>query len=371
MIGLFAGLFLGPLLLAALGTRLMISLAPRIGLMDHPAARKVHVKVTPMGGGVAIFVANLLTLGAIPLGAWLIGRHPEWFPALPDHVLVHRDGILLRTPLLATMFGFATVQMLTGLADDWKRGGLSYQVRLLIEAGLVLALVGLGVCVSLYGLPKWVAAAVTLLWVVGLTNAFNFLDNMDGLSAGVAFWASVFFAAVALQLGSLFAAGTFVILAGSLLGFLIFNWNPARIFMGDAGSNFLGFWIATLTVVCTYSLEGSPHVTLAAPLCILAVPIYDSSTVILLRLSQGRSPFHPDKQHLSHRLVDLGFRPKHAVMLIHFLAIGTGIAGLLLYYVRPEAAWLVLAQVFCMLGVIALLEYAAWRKMKSANGTAP
>lgn len=352
--------FFGPTLLCLLLTRLMISLAPRLGILDHPDPRKVHHKVTPLGGGIAIYLTVALSLSGVCLLAWLalntsLGR---W---LPEEAVKHAPGVLSSAPLLGMIGAAATVQMLLGLADDWLANGLSYQLRLGVEVLLVLGLITQDVGLTLFTENRWLTAPITVLWIVGLTNAVNFLDNMDALSGGVCLIASTFFAVIAFLMGDVFIGGCFLVVAGALLGFLRYNWGPARIFMGDAGSNFLGFWLGTLTVVGTFHTPTMPHVTIFAPLVILAVPIYDSTTVICIRLAQGRSPFHPDKQHLSHRLVQLGLRPKAAVSVIYLISITTGLGGVLLYHITPSGAPLVVLQVFAMLGIIAILEYAAHR----------
>jgi UDP-GlcNAc:undecaprenyl-phosphate GlcNAc-1-phosphate transferase len=148
------------------------------------------------------------------------------------------------------------------------------------------------------------------------------------------------------------------VLAGSLAGFLVHNRPPAKIFMGDAGSTFIGLMLAALTVSGTFYDPGqsSRHVMLA-PLCILAVPLYDFTSVLLIRIREGRSPFHPDKNHFSHRLVDLGMTKPHAVLTVHFATLTTGLGGLLLYRLQTWIdALLVVAMVLCVLTIIAILE---------------
>lgn len=364
--------FLGPAILCLVLTRVMISLAPRLGLVDRPDPRKFHSKITPLGGGVAIYLSVVLSLGGVYLLAWL-AQFPSVAKWLPEIALVHAPGVLSSGGLLGMIVAAASVQMLLGLADDWLANGLSYQLRLGVEVLLVLGLITQGVGLTLFMENLWLTAPITVLWIVGLTNAVNFLDNMDALSAGVSLIASALFATIAYLVGDLFIAGCFLVVAGALLGFLRYNWGPAKIFMGDAGSNFLGFWLGVFTVAGTFHTENIPHVTIFAPLVVLAVPIYDSSTVICIRIAQGRSPFHPDKQHLSHRLVQLGLRPKAAVSVIYLITITTGLGGVLLYHIHPAGAPLVVLQVFAMLGVIALLEYAAHRnsqRLATANANA-
>jgi UDP-GlcNAc:undecaprenyl-phosphate GlcNAc-1-phosphate transferase len=147
-------------------------------------------------------------------------------------------------------------------------------------------------------------------------------------------------------------------LSGALAGFLVHNWPPAKIFMGDAGSTFIGLLLASLTLLGTFYDErvGTSHVILA-PLCILAIPLYDFTSVLLIRLSEGRSPFEADKKHFSHRLVELGLSKQHAVLTVHLVTLTTGIGGLLLYKVPDwTGALLVIALVLCMLTIVAILE---------------
>ncbi|MCA9068038.1 MAG: undecaprenyl/decaprenyl-phosphate alpha-N-acetylglucosaminyl 1-phosphate transferase, partial [Planctomycetaceae bacterium] len=211
------------------------------------------------------------------------------------------------------------------------------------------------------------------LWYLVLINVFNFLDNMDGLFFCIALIASLLFSVVMLTGTSeprWLVGGALLVLAGSISGFLFFhNWPPARIFMGDSGSYFIGLLLASLTMLGTYyehtEVETSRHVILA-PLCILAVPLYDISSVILIRLKQGRSPFQPDKSHFSHRLVELGLKPSRAVLTIYLATLTTGLGGLLLYQVEDwTGALLVALLISCVLAMIGILETAGRRV---ANG---
>jgi UDP-GlcNAc:undecaprenyl-phosphate GlcNAc-1-phosphate transferase len=316
-----------------------------------------------MGGGVAIYLTVMAAMVGAVAAAWLTVKVPAFAALFPESLAKHAPGVLSKSSELGWIALAGTVQMLLGLIDDRRPGGLDYKFRLAVEVGMTAWLVYLGFGLKLDPLPSWLSGAVTVLWVVGLTNAVNFLDNMDGLAAGTSFLAAAFFAAVMALVGSLFVAGCFLVVAGALLGFLRYNWNPARIFMGDAGSNFLGFWLGMLTVVGTFVVAPFNPVTVFAPLCILAVPIYDSTSVIALRIAQGRSPFQPDKQHFSHRLVQLGLTHRKAVLLIYLVTITTGLGGVLLYFLTPSRAGivapLVVLQVICMLGVVGLLEAAA------------
>jgi UDP-GlcNAc:undecaprenyl-phosphate/decaprenyl-phosphate GlcNAc-1-phosphate transferase len=153
-------------------------------------------------------------------------------------------------------------------------------------------------------------------------------------------------------------AGFFLILAGSLIGFLCHNWSPARIFMGDSGSYFIGFSIASMTVLGTfYTPDAADQHVMLAPFCVLAIPLYDICSVTLIRLREGRSPFAPDKRHFSHRLVALGFRPVIAVLIVILATLTTGLGGLALYAVPTwKAALIPVAMVACVVLIIAILE---------------
>ena len=173
---------------------------------------------------------------------------------------------------------------------------------------------------------------MSVIWIVALVNSFNMLDNMDGLSGGVASISSLLLAFMLLmatgggqQQPQLFVAAMLFILVGSLVGFLFHNWPPAKIFMGDAGSYFIGFWIAVATLLATYTgYQGSRPHAVVAPLIVMAVPLYDMLSAIVIRLREGRSPFEADKKHFSHRLVELGLRPSRAVLTIHLATLMTG-----------------------------------------------
>ena len=166
-------------------------------------------------------------------------------------------------------------------------------------------------------------------------------------------------------------AGFLLVLVGSLLGFLWHNWPPARIFMGDAGSYFVGFCIAVATLLATYARyqSGTPHAILA-PLCVMAVPLYDMATVIWIRLREGRSPFEADQNHFSHRLVELGLSKSQAVLTIYLTAATTGLGALALRHADVVGASIILFMILCVLLLIAVLETTARRKLRRV-GDAP
>jgi UDP-GlcNAc:undecaprenyl-phosphate/decaprenyl-phosphate GlcNAc-1-phosphate transferase len=340
-----------------LGGFLMRWLSPRIGLVDHPAARKVHVVPTPLGGGVAIWAGVVLPLIAAQVLIWSWGASPpEWVPA---ELARHLGGVGYRSPQLWAVLGAATVLAGMGLCDDFRP--LPWRPRLFVQFAAAMFVVAMGVRATAFFENPLIGMVLTVGWFVVLVNSFNFLDNMDGLSGGIALIVSGISAAMMLGAPGeprWLVAGFFLILAGSLTGFLCHNWSPARIFMGDAGSYFTGFSIASMTVLGTYyTPEAHDDHVILAPFCVLAVPLYDICSVIWIRLREGRSPFQPDKRHFSHRLVAMGFRPVTAVLTVHLATLTTGLGGLTLYAVSGwSAAMAPLAMVSCVVLIIAILE---------------
>ena len=366
MIFLIAACFGSAFFVSILATRLMRTLSPKVGLIDHPAARKVHVTPTPLGGGIGIWCGVVVPLAIAHAAVWWLARQPqlpEWFPA---EMTPHLPGMLQRVGLLWSIIGAGTVLSIMGLIDDVR--DLPWQPRLVVQILVAIALTFAGVRATVFAPWPWLGALITVGWMLVLINSFNFLDNMDGLSGGIALIASLIFATIMLTCLAeprWFVAAALLIMAGSLTGFLWWNWSPASIFMGDTGSYFIGLFVSSLTVVGTFyddSATTGRHVMLA-PLCVLAVPLYDFATVLLIRLKQGRSPFKPDKSHFSHRLVELGLKPRHAVLTVHLATLTTGFGAILLYQVPTwNAAAVVIGLIVCVLLIVAILETAGRSK---------
>jgi UDP-GlcNAc:undecaprenyl-phosphate GlcNAc-1-phosphate transferase len=373
---LFVGGAMLPSLLAVWSlTFLMRRMAPHWGLIDRPNARKVHQNPIPLGGGVAIAVGVCGTFLAGQLVLLAAISIPDVREMLPEFTRPHLSGLWDRTVDLWILLAGASILMALGLLDD--RFGLDWRIRLLVQFAVATT------CVLTQGwrltafieIPQfgWALSVVLSVgWIVALVNSFNMLDNMDGLSAGVAAIAAGFLAAVLLvapdpvtNRPQLFVAGFLLVLTGALLGFLWHNRPPARIFMGDAGSYFVGFCIAVATLLATYAgyQSDTPHAILA-PLCVMAVPLYDMTTVIWIRLREGRSPFEADKNHFSHRLVELGLTQGQAVLTIYLTTATCGLGALLLHRVDVFGAVIIVLLVVCVLMIIAILESTARRKLR-------
>jgi UDP-GlcNAc:undecaprenyl-phosphate GlcNAc-1-phosphate transferase len=340
----------------------------RIGV---PAA--VVCRVAGRGGGIGIWLGVVLPLAVAYAAVWWLSRQdslPAWLPAKLEP---HLEGVLYRGGQLAALLTAGTLLSVMGLLDDLRN--LPWQPRLLLQLCVAIGLVvGAGVQATVFAPQPWIGQLLTVLWILVLINAFNFLDNMDALSSGIAFIAAALFAVIMLTGTSeprWLVGGLLLVLCGSLAGFLCHNRPPARIFMGDTGSYFIGLLMACLTVLGTFyehdASDGQRH-RILAPLCVLAVPLYDFVTVLLIRLWQGRSPFHPDKSHFSHRLVDLGLKSKYAVLTVHLATLTTGLGALLLYRVDDwTGAALVMGLIACVLAIVAILESAPRRKKAGEN----
>ena len=358
--------------LGTVATFLARALGHRLNALDGPGVVgqvKAATRRVPNTGGIGIFAAIALpmTAGLLAINSPLADRVVEVFPALA----VHLKGIASQTIAAAVLLAALTIVHVMGVIDDRRPLGATFKlvVMLTVATGLTLATQTR----LLSFLDAWPGGSVvsilaTVLWIVVVTNAINFIDNMDGLSGGVAAIAASCFLAATLVNGQWFIAVMLALLVGALLGFLVFNF-PRRadgggtVFMGDGGSLVVGLLLAFLTVRTTYihpatdAIPGSgAWYAVLMPLVVLAVPLYDFASVVIIRLRQGRSPFVGDLQHLSHRLVRRGLSRRDAVITIYGLTGITSIGGIALGSLAPYQAVLVGVQTVLVLLVLALYE---------------
>lgn len=278
--------------------------AIKIGAVDKPNKRKVHQKIMPRLGGFAIFISFM-----IGYFIFIPGQFKLW-------------------PIL---FG-ASIMVFVGIMDDWK--GLSAPVKFFGQLIAATVTVIGGIQIDFITIPNgdiihfgWTAIPITILWIVAITNAINFIDGLDGLAAGISSIATITISVLALSLGHPIIALLGLILLGSTLGFLVFNFYPAKIFMGDTGSMFLGYMISVLSVI---GLTKSAAIfSLLIPIIILAVPIIDTTFAIIRRLVQKKPISAPDKFHLHHCILRLGFSHRQAVVLIYLLSALFSLAAIL------------------------------------------
>src|ERR1700731_1258663 len=300
-------------LIASMGLTVPVrQLALRVGMVDHPGPRKVHLQPIPLLGGLAIYLGVLIAL-----------------------------LVSLRGPALAQVLGIyagATLLAVVGILDD--RGLLHHQIKLfgaMPAAAVILLATGIRAQVFSSFWPGTAAigadTVLTLVWVVGITASFSILDHMDGLCAGIAAVASLFFAIFALESGQLLVSTMAAAVLGAAAGFLRWNFKPAKIFMGDGGAMFLGFLLATLGLKLRLS-AGNHASALLAPVLILGVTIFDTTLVTISRSRRGLLPFAtPGKDHAAHRLANLGLGQRGAVLALYVLGATGGALEVLVSYI--------------------------------------
>lgn len=361
------------LFLTALGLGLLLvplarKLALRIDLVDHPGERKIHARVMPYGGGIALVTTVFSVIGLTAL-VWRMEWIAQLWPALEATLAEHRGGFLDAGTWqrLGAIFVGSIGMFALGLVDD--RRGLSPGIKFLAQIGAAVLLWAAGIRITCFVDHAAVSLCLTVLWVTAVTNAFNFLDNMDGLSSGVAAVATVFFFVVAVQGGELFIAAFLSVFAGALLGFLRYNFSPAKLFLGDAGSLFIGFLLSSLTVAGTY-YEGRGSVySVLMPVLVLGVPLFDTASVMLIRIKNRKPVYKGDTNHVSHRLVRLGLSRAEAVLTIYLLGIVLGTAAVLLGQLDEWGALLVFCMALGVIGLIVVFECAAIRKARESGSS--
>ena len=349
--------YLGSVFLALVITPVVIVLARHLRTVDSPGARTVHKKPIPRIGGVAIFVSMLcLTL-----------------PVLFLHNTIGQSFRSIQLKI-TTLLSAAAFMFVVGVIDDIK--GLRARTMFFAQLFAAIAICAVGIRIRSIAFTDsltvdfgWFSWPFTLLWIVGITNAINFTDGLDGLAAGISALACGVIAILAIFSGQVVMAVLMLSLLGSLTGFLFFNFNPAKIFMGDCGSMFLGFTIASSSVMCntkSHTLCG-----LALPVLTLGIPIFDTLFSMLRRFLERRSIFAADRSHFHHKLLDLGLKQRHVVLVIYaltLLAAGLGMFMMLTHNINSLVIFLcvllLVLLVFHIVGSIRLQETIVGLKQK-------
>jgi UDP-GlcNAc:undecaprenyl-phosphate GlcNAc-1-phosphate transferase len=346
----------GSFVLSVILTAVAKKLAERIGFVAHPAADRYHRKTIPLGGGIAIFttITAILVTAAVAIKFLLV---PGRIPWLAESAKINPTDFLGKTNQLVIILLSALVLFLLGLWDDKKHLGPFFKLIVQFAAAITAASFA-EVRVEFFIENKLITTVLSAVWIVLIINAFNFLDNMDGASAGIAvIVASILFTAAAVS-GQVFVGGLAIVFIGTLLGFLVFNFPPAKIFAGDAGSLVIGFFLAMLTLRTTYyhQAQSGQWYSVFIPAIVMAVPLYDFISVTALRIKQGKSPFVGDTQHFSHRLKKRGLTDTQTVLTLYLATLCTGLGATFLYQVNLAGAFLIFAQTFMILAIIAILE---------------
>ncbi|MBU1043027.1 MAG: undecaprenyl/decaprenyl-phosphate alpha-N-acetylglucosaminyl 1-phosphate transferase [Candidatus Omnitrophica bacterium] len=341
---------------SAIASLLLVSvfrqLAIKFKIIDLPQAqRKIHQTATPLLGGAAMYAAFTLTIGLNLIIVYFASRQGM----IPKYIYPYLAGIKSIAPQLIAILSTTFILVLMGIYDDIKN--LPAWLKLGWEIGLASIVFFSGIKISLFVDNQFISWLLTVLWIVGISNAFNLLDNMDGLSSGIALISSVIFFIAAFFAQQFFVATILACFCGVLIGFLWFNFPPAKVFMGDAGSLFIGYTLSILTIISTYYTNSTPTVTpIVMPLLIMAVPIFDTFSVIWIRIKNKQPIFLADKNHLSHRLLNRGMSVKQTLFFIYLVNFSIGLGALLLRDLNYQGCYLILIQAVCMIFIIALLE---------------
>lgn len=324
-------------------TPVALRIARRFSVLDHPRDYKAQESPVPYLGGLAIVAAFSVVVVA---------------------------GSFLRAPpqgagQLALVIGLALGLSILGLIDDLR--GLHPLPRLALQVAAALIVWASGIRVELFH-ELSADAAITTLWIVGITNAFNLLDNMDGLSAGLAAIASAFFFILGALNGQIAVAALAAALCGCAIGFLRHNFHPARIYMGDAGSLFLGFMLAVIGIKLEF--EVPQQISFMVPVLVLGVPILDTTVVVLARLTHRLNPFAGGRDHISHRLVFVGIPVRSAVALVYAAGIALGWLAVLMSRLDAASGYILMGFVIAvsafagvMLGLVPVYEHSRRRRM--------
>jgi UDP-GlcNAc:undecaprenyl-phosphate/decaprenyl-phosphate GlcNAc-1-phosphate transferase len=305
--------FVAAIAIAAFSMPLVRRAATRFGVVAVPSARGIHANPVPLLGGLAIWLGFVVTL------------------------LVFERGTMVE---IASILLGGTLLTLVGLWDDrWNMKPLVKLAAQAMAAGLLIVIGGVQINVLRNDALNILA---TLLWIVGITNALNLMDNMDGLAGGVAAWAAAFFFIIAVLTGQYYVAPLAAALTGACIGFLYYNLRPATHFMGDTGSLFLGFVLATVAIKLRFPEPyNTDAVTWMIPLLVLGVPLFDTTLVTISRLRRGIPITRGGRDHVSHRLVAIGYTRREAVLILYLASAVLGIAALIVMQAHPLEAYLV------------------------------
>jgi len=355
--------YIAPLVIAALMTCGLTysvkALAEKIGIFDEPGERKVHTKAVPRLGGVAIVLSFLIVI----VGYALAGPRLDFGSS---------KFIIFDQKLIGVLLG-ALVLFVVGVIDDIR--GFKPLAKLFWHTVAAIIVVIFGLTISYIRLPGgfhveltnlvlpfnllghsynfvvW-ADLLTVFWIVLMINTLNFLDGLDGLASGISVIAAICIFFLSLSLGQPAAALLAMIFAGSVIGFIPWNFNPAKIFMGDSGSMFLGYMLAVLAIISGGKV--------ATAFLVLGIPVLDVIWVALRRIFTGSSPFKADKFHLHHRLIDVGLSQRQAVLILYLIS---AVFGSVAVFSQTDAKFQAFMWLLAVMGTLAiLLVILEWRK---------
>ncbi|NQZ67377.1 MAG: undecaprenyl/decaprenyl-phosphate alpha-N-acetylglucosaminyl 1-phosphate transferase [Lentisphaeria bacterium] len=357
---IYIAVFIAASITAFITTLIFKKLSWKLNFLDVPMkeGHKLHEKATPLLGGMAMLSAWLLVAGG---GIFVSFIAPD---SLPELVQPYIQGIKKVSNLFIVIASGAVALAIMGLLDDKKPMG--WKAKLSLQCLICLTVIFLDsyllekprIRITLFHEQPIITWVLTLGWFLFIINAFNFFDNMDGLAAGLAFIASLLFASVAAMRDQHFVASLAVTTAGISLGYYFWNKYPAKIFMGDCGSHFLGYLLAVQgTLPMFYTGDSATVAPVLIPLMVLSLPIFDTFAVSIIRIRLGKAIWIGDHNHISHRFLKMGMSKKVAVMTVHLLSLIMGLSGVLLLFAKDNyAVSFVLLQILVIMILICVLH---------------
>lgn len=346
-IGWVAAALITAMVVALITTPVVKTLAFRVGAVDIPKDnRRMHDHPIPRMGGLAIFFGFLLS------------------------VLIYVEI----TPQLTGMLLGGVIIVVLGIFDDIYALGAKFKLMVQIAAALVAVLFGNVIQVlsnpnifsqQLWWELGWLEYPVTVIWIVAITNAVNLIDGLDGLACGVSTISSLTMLVISLAVADGPVAVVMAALAGGCIGFLPYNLNPAKIFMGDTGSTFLGFILAVMSIQGLFKFY--TIISFAVPFLMLGLPIFDTCFAFIRRIAHGQSPMHPDRSHVHHRLIDMGFNQKQAVAVLYIISAILGLCAVVLT-TSGELKAMMLLLALCAAGAVSARVFLGNNEKKKLDG---
>jgi UDP-GlcNAc:undecaprenyl-phosphate GlcNAc-1-phosphate transferase len=340
---------------ALIYTSLCKIIALKTGFVDKPAEQnhKAHSKVTPLLGGIAICMSIVSTV----IFAYIVANSMQ-ASFFDKHVTTALPGLKSISSRIVAIVSGGVFITLVGLYDD--KFNMSAKTKLLAQFTVAaIAVIWGGIEISAFIKIPLLSWGISIFWIVLIMNAINFFDNMDGLAAGTATIAFAFFSITAAMHGQYFVATLGATFTGATLGFWFFNHSPAAIFMGDSGSLLLGYMLAVMSSLVTYYKSNSSDspFSVLIPIFILAIPLFDTIAVVIIRLKNKKHIYIGDNNHISHRFTKMGLSRKISVLIVHLLALTIAMSVLPLLWGDERTTVVALIQAMTILLIISILQY--------------
>jgi len=358
---IYLGVFLETLIFSLILTPIAERIGLKLNLVDQPSVKKTHQGTIARSGGLAIFLSFIFSIFLNIFIVQQILLHTQF---VPDEIKIYLQNIHYVLSRLCGILIGATFIFFVGIIDD--RFNLGPWTKLLCQILSVIPLIITHIRIVLFIPFPFIGYILTIFWVMLLTNSFNFLDNMDGLTSGIGAIILLVLSFISWNSGEIFMTTIFLALAGSIIGFWRYNFFRGRPFMGDGGSLFIGYLIAALTILATYYKRGIPtSFPVLMPIVVLGVPIFDTVTVLWLRWRRRAPLMQGDTNHFSHRLVALGMSKRQAVIFIYFVTFCVALNAIPLQYLPLAGVVTVGFQTLIFFALIYILERVSVLKNKS------